>query len=105
MNPGDINKAASYFHSIIRFSRGLGTYLPIGPVLNGISIKVLEEMARLEVDAIDKVGEEFWLVYEDKAKKWPKMPNRKKLEKEYKQKEKDYCIKCGKTHVEKECPK
>ncbi len=83
MNPGDANRAASYFHSIIRLSRAMETFLPIGPVLNAITIKVLEEMARLEIDAIDKIGEQFWTVYEEKAKKWPKILTRKKLEKEY----------------------
>jgi len=104
MNPTDAGKAASYFHGIIRLSREMGTFLPIGPILLSITSKTLVEMAKLEIDAIDKIGDKFWIYYDDRAKKWPNVSSKKQLIKEYGESEKDYCTKCGKSHVEKECP-
>ena len=64
-----IKNAAMWLHPAIRLAKQMGVFVPEADLYKELSNKIMQELAFLEDDAIDKLGDKFWEEYEDRKKK------------------------------------
>lgn len=84
-----IKDAAMWLHPAIRLALQMGVHVPEESLYKELSNKIMQELAILEEDAIDKLGENFWNEYNKRVNKGYSLLSRsaikKRLDKEDKE--------------------
>lgn len=76
-----IKDSAMWLHPAIRLALQMGVYVPEEALYKELSNKLMEQLAILEEDAIDKLGDIFWNEYEERIKKGFSLMSRSAIKK------------------------